>query len=143
MENIVSNDKRKEYHRKYMREYSIRNKEQITQTRHRFETNNPEKLMLKAARQRARKKNLPFNITLEDIIIPTTCPVLGMTLKFNKGSKSGGRPDSPSLDRIKPELGYVKGNVRVISHRANHLKSNATLEEHRKILLDAEANSGL
>ena len=52
-------------------------------------------------------------------------------------------PDSPSLDRIVPELGYVKGNIRVISNRANHLKSDATLEEHRKILLDAEANCNL
>lgn len=43
-------------------------------------------------------------------------------------------PDSPSLDRIKPELGYVKGNIRVISFKANSIKNDASIEELRQIL---------
>ena len=43
--------------------------------------------------------------------------------------KKGAVPSSPSLDRIIPELGYVPGNVQVISHQANTMKSNATLKE--------------
>ncbi len=39
-----------------------------------------------------------------------------------------------TLDRVVPSLGYVKGNVRVISFRANRLKNNATIDEIRAIL---------
>lgn len=143
MEVRLSEDQRKENRRKWVRDYRKKNREQIRLNQRKYATNNPDKLILNAARQRARKKNIPFNLTLEDINIPTTCPILGIVLKSNRGGRPGMFPDSPSLDRIKPELGYVKGNVRVISNRANHLKSNATLEEHRKILLDAEANCNL
>jgi hypothetical protein len=38
-------------------------------------------------------------------------------------------PHSPSLDRRVPELGYVKGNVEVISMKANAIKSYAAPEE--------------
>ena len=67
--------------------------------------------------------------------VPEFCPVLGIKLvPYNNGS--GFHIDSPSLDRIKPELGYIKGNVRVISNRANLLKNNATVEELEKVLED-------
>lgn len=81
-------------------------------------TNSIEFRMLSAAKQRARKKQLPFMLTLADIPqIPETCPVLGIPLKV------------PSLDRIVPSLGYVPGNVRVISCRANTLRNDATATE--------------
>ena len=44
--------------------------------------------------------------------------------------------DRPSLDRIDGAKGYVKGNVRVISHRANMLKNDATIEELELVLKD-------
>ena len=47
----------------------------------------------------------------------------------------GTSPASPSLDQIVPGLGYVKGNVQVISHRANTLKSDGTLEEFKKLVI--------
>ena len=65
----------------------------------------------------------------EDIIIPTHCPVLGIELKLSELSKNGGAPYSYSLDRINPELGYIKGNVMVMSHLANSMKNNATKEQ--------------
>lgn len=92
---------------------------------------NPEARMLHSARKRAKKDNLPFSITLKDIIIPEFCPILG--IKLERGST--GRPcdSSPSLDKLKPELGYVPGNVSVIGYRANTLKNNATSDELRAI----------
>jgi hypothetical protein len=70
---------------------------------------------------------LAFGLTAADLEVPDVCPVLGIKLQPNK--KGQPRANSPSLDRFDNRFGYVKGNVRVISQRANSLKSNATLEE--------------
>jgi hypothetical protein len=86
--------------------------------------------MIQNARVRAREAEVPFTITKTDIVIPSHCPILGIPLF--KGPR-GGSDNSPSLDRIKPEQGYVPGNIIVISNRANRLKSDATIEELRDI----------
>ena len=83
--------------------------------------------MLSAAKHRAKLGGFAFNITTADINIPEFCPILGIRLKRAKGRSP--QPNSPSLDRIKPTLGYVVGNVWVISHRANAMKQDATLAE--------------
>lgn len=83
-------------------------------------------VMLRHAKERAEKKGIEFSISLEDIKIPRFCPVLGIRLVSGKGKK---RNSSPTLDRIQPNLGYIKGNVIVISDLANRIKSNATVEE--------------
>ena len=103
--------------------------------RKKYRQRNPEKILLSKAKVRAKKHNLPINISLEDITIPEFCPVLGIELKQNKNIASD---NSPSLDRINPNKGYVKGNIRVISFRANSLKSNATIKELQAILKDAK-----
>jgi hypothetical protein len=72
-----------------------------------------------------------FNLRLQDIEVPTHCPILGIELRRN--DRIGPGPASPSLDRIDSTKGYIRGNVRVISFRANALKSNATAEEHEAI----------
>lgn len=108
-------------------------KEQIAKRSKKWEKENPESRVLRSAKYRAKRKNIPFNLEIEDIIIPEFCPVLG--LKLEKGNERKNW-NSPSLDRKIPALGYVKGNVRVISMRANTLKNNATSEELEKILED-------
>lgn len=84
--------------------------------------------MWRRAKNRSTQCNIPFGIDVEDIIIPDRCPILAIPLKENKG-KSGAYKDSPSLDKIVPELGYVKGNIQVISQMANQMKFNATPQE--------------
>lgn len=84
--------------------------------------------MLTKARTRAKKLGVPFSLTLDDIIIPEVCPILGMPLVL---SDRRATPCSPSLDKIKPELGYVPGNIQVISARANVMKNDATPGELR------------
>lgn len=77
-------------------------------------------------------QGLAFGLELTDIIIPAVCPILGVALKISDTGKASD--NSPSLDRIIPSMGYVKGNVAVISHRANVIKSFGTIEEHEKII---------
>jgi len=93
-----------------------------------WEKDNPQKVLLFHSKTRAKKKGLPFNLEVEDIVIPEKCPILGIKLKRGKGI-GGAIASSPSLDRIIPEKGYTKGNVQVISHRANQIKSDATADE--------------
>lgn len=87
--------------------------------------------MFHNAKARAARDGLPFTITRDDILIPSHCPILGLPLFPGKGR--GGGDNSPSLDRIRNELGYVRGNVIVTSLRANRLKSDASIEELRDI----------
>lgn len=84
------------------------------------------KALLAAVRQRARKLGLPFNIDHTDIPVPDRCPALGVELKRNRGKVAF---DSATVDRIVPARGYVKGNVIVISQRANAVKNDATPDE--------------
>lgn len=100
---------------------------------------NRESLMLSRCKYRASQKDIPFDLTIEDIVIPKVCPVLGIEIRqLNVDDKpqKGYHPNAPSLDRIIPELGYVKGNVRVISARANLLKNDATISELELVLED-------
>ena len=112
--------------------YHEKGGKEITSKRLRdYRLNNPNIYLLRHARNRAKAKNIPFDITVEDVIIPETCPVLGIQLQIGEKIVCN---NSPTLDRIKPELGYVKGNIQVLSYRANLLKSNATIEELEKVL---------
>lgn len=92
---------------------------------------NLESFLLNSARHRAKKRGLEFNITKNDITIPDTCPVFGTTLYSSKGHVTD---NSPTLDRIDNSKGYIKGNIQVISHRANSIKRDATIEELEKII---------
>tara|TARA_R100000008_G_scaffold43143_1_gene24943 strand:- start:37 stop:618 length:582 start_codon:yes stop_codon:yes gene_type:complete len=62
----------------------------------------------------------------EAVEYPKVCPVFGMELDWGM---NGRQPNSPSLDRIDPTKGYVKGNVMLISDLANSMKQNATPEQ--------------
>jgi len=88
------------------------------------------KAILRGVRHRAKRKGLAFDITADDLIVPEFCPVLGVRLEPGNGLS----PNSPSVDRVDNSKGYVKGNVRVISTRANALKGDATPAEVQKLL---------
>lgn len=87
-----------------------------------------------AAKARSKNQGVPFGMTQEDVkelvIDLTHCPVLGIRLCWTNTTLLD---NSPSLDKIIPELGYVKSNVAVISQRANRIKNNANAEELGKI----------
>ncbi len=88
---------------------------------------NKDACVLQGIRIRSRQKGLEFNLDLEDMTYPEFCPVFGFKLeRSNTGSPA---KNSPSVDRIDPTKGYVKGNIQMISQLANSMKSNATPEE--------------
>lgn len=91
----------------------------------------PERRLLTFARKRAKDKGLPFDLSVGDITIPAVCPVLGIPLFPNEQTVG---PNSPTIDRIVGELGYVRGNVVVVSFRANTIKNDATLDDLRRII---------
>jgi hypothetical protein len=141
-------NKHKEKIKEQAKEYYYENKEKVLQTIYLYREENketirekgreyyrrkPENRMLNRARARAKKQGLEFNLTEEDIKIPTKCPLLGIELFVAEGRKSV-KDNSASLDRIDSSKGYVKGNVWVISHKANTMKSNATLEEMKTLV---------
>lgn len=94
----------------------------------RVKANSAEYKMCARAKTRAAKNGYPFDLTPADLDMPTHCPVLGIELKIHKG-RPGAFSSSPSLDKIVPELGYVKGNVQVMSQLANQMKGAATPEQ--------------
>lgn len=104
------------------------NPDKVKRNSHAYRQNNPEQCLLENARERARKGGYACTITVHDIVIPEFCPLLGIKLQRGRGV-GGMLKSSPTLDKIKPELGYVPGNVWVISSRANVLKGDATLIE--------------
>ena len=87
--------------------------------------------MWRAAKNRAKKYGIPFTITRENIYIPSHCPVFGIKLVINKDKK---QDNSPTLDRINPDLGYIPGNCAVICWKANRFKKDATLSEFESLL---------
>lgn len=91
----------------------------------------PERVLWWNARNRAKAQGIEFALLFSDIEIPALCPVLGIPLVIATGC---AKPGSPSIDRFDPRGGYVRGNIRVISHKANTIKSNATIEEVSAVL---------
>lgn len=80
------------------------------------------------------KNNIPYDITVDDLYpLPLTCPVLGIPLNWMLEGR-GAPNECPSIDRLDPATGYTKGNVRIISQKANRLKSNASKDELEAIL---------
>jgi hypothetical protein len=99
--------------------------------------------LLYAARGRAKKAGFPCTITVDDIVIPEACPVLGIPLfpSVGNGRKHPALiPNSPSIDRLDNDKGYTPDNIRVISMRANDIKSNATLQELEAVVAYVKEN---
>lgn len=88
---------------------------------------------INGARKRAKDSGYEFNITIDDMMpFPTHCEILGLELDYKVFGNA--RPENTaSLDKVIPDLGYTKGNVRIISHKANRLKSDLDFDTIEKI----------
>lgn len=91
------------------------------------------KRMLVAKRRRvARKKGIEFTVTAEMLSWPTYCPILGIKLDYLTRGRL--KPDLPTIDRVDPKYGYHPWNARIVSFRANTIKSSASLKEIQCVL---------
>ena len=108
----------------------IKNGERIRERERTTRVKNRERYFLIKAKGEAKRRNIPFSLTKEDITIPERCSIFGIPLFWTPKKKAD---NTPSLDKIIPRLGYVKGNIQIISWKANRIKSDATLNELIKI----------
>lgn len=91
------------------------------------------KVILSKAKKRSKKKNLEFNLTLGDLINikNNTCPILGHEILYKSGIDN---KRSASLDRVDPNKGYIKGNVKIVSYEGNSLKNRNNYHSAVKML---------
>ena len=115
----------------YQKRYVRKHPEKVAEYQKEYWRKNKERKLYYHAKDRASRFGLEFNITLEDIVIPEFCPVLGIPIQPGVLKVWA---NSPSLDRVDSSKGYVKGNVEVISHKANRLKGALSSEEGGNLL---------
>ncbi len=119
-------DANREKQRLYMANLRITQPEKVKEVkRNSWKNLEPRKKMFLQAKNRASRKNMDFNISLEDIIVPNLCPLL--EIPFVVGT-ANDYEYTYSLDRIDSSKGYVKGNVWVITKLANSMKNSASIE---------------
>ena len=116
-------EKHREWERKYLKQDRL---------------SRPEYYLWKSAKRRAKVKGLNFDIEVTDIIIPQFCPLLNIPIIHAVG-KGCSSDNSPSLDRIDNRFGYIKGNILVVSWRANFLKSDAALSELEMLVANLQS----
>jgi hypothetical protein len=110
-----------------------------TRYRNKLRTENPEHLLYQTARTSALNRNLDFDLSVEDITIPKTCPILGIPIDVFAKKQF----NSPSVDRVDNSKGYVKGNVKIISNKANLMKRDNTEESLLAILRYIKENKSV
>lgn len=120
--------------KEYAKKWKAENKEYMKQYHHnhhiatdrKYRIDHWAEVKIKEVQKRAEKKKVPFNLELSDLLpLPTFCSVFGVELDYRCGND---RRVWASVDRIKPRLGYTKGNVRIVSLAANMAKMDSELD---------------
>ena len=126
---LKSRKKHKERYNKYMCEYNSRPepKQKKRAAAIKWANANFERVLLSNTKRSAKVRGYEFNLELSDIIIPEHCPLLKCKITTIQGQ--GILDTNASVDRIDNSKGYIKGNIRVISHLANQMKSCATHDQ--------------
>ena len=114
----------------WVREDYKKNPDKYWVIRNRYRRESPLKYLVHLAKKRAKLSGIDFDLSAEDLTLPERCPYLNIELTME-----GDLSQKFSLDRIDNSKGYVKGNVEVISLRANKLKNDANAAELLAIAL--------
>ena len=123
------------------KKWRAKNPLRVAQYNKKWMAKNPLRDRFLKMRGKAKQRHIEFAIEFEDLVWPEFCPVLGIKLDYSTGNKQGKPQEaSPSIDRLDNNLGYLPGNVEVISFRANSIKRDATLEELKQLVAWLETN---
>lgn len=117
----------RERNREYMREKRRANPAEACIKEAEYRERNPAMRLLQSTRNSSKLKELEHNIEISDLVLPEYCPYLGIKIDYTAGN--GKTLQKPSVDRIDPTKGYIKGNVEVVSSLANTMKNKATKEQ--------------
>lgn len=141
-ERLSASAELRDKNRRKAREWGAANRERVRITKKRYDQRRRDDPrvwaahMVSSTKSRSQKKDIPFDLTAEYILslIPADrlCPALGIPLIFGKKLSR----NSPSIDRLAPALGYVIGNVAIISHKANSMKQDCTDSDELRKLAD-------
>jgi len=124
-------EKNKEKAKAATKKWRENNKDKFNSARRNWRTKNLVRCLFLEARSRAKKRGVEFTIEVDDIPeMGDFCPIFGTKFPPPDVRKT---PFSPSIDRIDPTKGYIKGNVWIIGYRANLVKNDGTADEHQKI----------
>ena len=107
-----------------LRSYS-KNKDKLNQRNREWGKSNRGYLMVQGAKRRAKASNLDFNLDqhkeeIQARVDKGYCEMTG--IPFNL--KGGRMWDTPSIDRINPERGYVYENIRIVCRAMNCMLGN-------------------
>lgn len=134
----ANKEKLQEQGRKSARRWRAKHPDKIREAWEKWYAENPGMKMIHRIKSKANHSNIPFDLTPSDIQIPNICPILGIPITFDDPKA----PGYPNLDRIVPSKGYVSGNVKIISRKANLMKQDGTAEQHEAIAKYIKENSG-
>jgi len=84
------------------------------------------------AKDRAKKKNLPFSISrdfVENLWVEQEgkCAISGIEMTYTMFS--GRVPTNLSIDQISPNKGYTEGNIQLVCSAINQMKNDMSEEE--------------
>lgn len=125
-----------EKQKQYRRDWYHTHKEAEYASTRRHQKKNPIAFLCNRIKQRCIKKGIKFDLTTDYLkeIWTGRCPVFDTEIKLNvcEGRRPRDTEHVASIDRIDPNKGYVRSNVRWFSMKANFMKSDSTPEEMKK-----------
>lgn len=92
--------------------------------------------LLNNAKDRAKRRNIEFNLTpqwVENKLTLGVCELTGLAFDLTVSKNTKDNPFAPSLDRINSAIGYTENNTRVILWSVNRALGQEGLEVLRPV----------